>query len=324
MPGTCTKSDCHPEDTGCHHEGCDILRECKNYRPEGEDPSAGATIAGATDMEFFARVPWTGATFGLEDLAAFAATSHTLVVGIAGMHNAGKTTYLATLYCLLRQGARIGDYYFAGSRTLKGWENIAWYLSWKNGNDIRFPPHTSTNAGRVPGLLHLSLKNPAGDRREIIFPDAPGEWFDRWANKQSDNRAEGARWVEMHADAFLLFADCELLCNLTELGNARRQTRSIADRLKASLGDRPLGLVWSKSDVTVDSAVKNQLSTHIKNSPLVHYREFQTSVRKGENDEFHRGVTQSIEWILSVLDNRTNNLPPVPVLAPEDLFLAKR
>jgi hypothetical protein len=324
MAGACIKPDCHPEDTGCHHEGCDILRECKNYRPEGEGQELAATVPGAADTEYFARVPWTGASFGLQDLSVFAATTTTIVVGIAGMYNAGKTTYLATLYCLLRQGVSIGDYRFAGSRTLIGWENLAWYLSWKKENNISFPPHTSLNAGRVPGLLHLSLKNSTGDRRELILTDAPGEWFDHWATKPSDIRAEGARWIHHHADAFLLFADCQLLADIEELGNARRQIRSIADRLKANLDDRPLGLIWSKSDVTIDPVVKKQISAHLQNSAVAHYREFQTSVRKGDRDEFHQGVTQSIEWILSVYDSEVNVLSPLPIVAPNDLFLAKR
>src|SRR3546814_9648075 len=104
-------------------------------------------------------------------------TTPVVLIGVAGVASAGKTTFLATLYCLLKHGYKIGNYQFSGSLTLTGWENIAWYLSWNTHNDIQFPPHTSSNAGRIPGLLHISLRNEKGEKKEMIFTDAPGEWF---------------------------------------------------------------------------------------------------------------------------------------------------
>lgn len=318
MAGNCSKEDCYPEETGCNHEGCDVLTDCKYYKKKADqDPSEKKT-----QEDFYVRIPWTGNTMGLQDLNFLASTSQISLIGVAGVASAGKTTFLATLYCLLRHGYKIGDFQFAGSLTLLGWENIAWFLSWNKHNDIQFPPHTSSNAGRIPGLLHLSLRNENGEKKELIFTDAPGEWFGHWIVNKNDINAAGAEWVHEHADAFLLFADCEMLSG-NQLGKARQQTKQVADRLKHNLKNRPLGLVWSKSDIQLDLDIKKQISYHIQNSLISNYQEFKTSVRN-EDTTLQLNILGSINWILSVLSNETNKLPEVARFTPKDLFLSKR
>lgn len=322
MTGNCSRDYCFPEETGCNHEGCDILSECKYYKT---DLKKGLETLNqdANESEYYVRIPWTGNTFGLQDLSFLSATSKVLVIGITGVASAGKTTFLATLYCLLRNGHKIGDYQFSGSLTLNGWENIAWYMSWKQNNDIQFPPHTSSNAGRVPGMLHLSLRNSKGEKKELVFTDAPGEWFDSWTFNQNDANAEGAKWIHENADAFLLFADCDMLSGV-HLGKARKQVRLVADRLKQNLGSRPLGLIWSKSDIDLEEDVKVQITDYIKNSEIAHYDEFQTSVREGIDGVFHQNVCNSISWIFSTLSEQVNTIPVINQQKPEDMFLSKR
>ncbi|MBO9573553.1 MAG: hypothetical protein J7497_15300, partial [Chitinophagaceae bacterium] len=190
-------------------------------------------------------------------------------------------------------------------------------------NDIQFPPHTSSNAGRIPGLLHVSLRNSNGEKKELVFTDAPGEWFGRWIVNKNDSHAAGAQWVHEHADAFLLFADCEMLSG-SQLGKARQQTKQVADRLKYDLEKRPLGLVWSKSDIALDQAVKAQISNHIQNSSVSNYHEFETSVRNEKGTDLQLNILESIAWILTVLSDKTNELPEVARFAPTDMFLSKR
>lgn len=321
MAGNCSIENCYPDETGCHYEGCDILTECKYYSKHiiNESKSNDDKIE---DNQFI-HIPWTGNTLGLQDLGFISSTSPICLIAIAGVASAGKTTFLATLYCLLRQGASIGNYRFAGSLTLVGWENIAWYLSWKQNNNIQFPPHTSSNAGRIPGLLHISLRNENGKKKEMIFTDAPGEWFDYWATNVNDPNATGAKWIHNNADAFLLFADCEMLSG-NQLGKARQQTKSVADRLKQGLNVRPLGLIWSKSDIVVDDEVKSQISGYVQNSDITHYKEFETSVRNEGGNEFHNNVLESIEWIINKIDINSNSLPDVSRFNDSDMFLSKR
>ncbi|WP_273209117.1 TRAFAC clade GTPase domain-containing protein [Runella zeae] len=321
MAGNCVKENCYPEETGCNDEGCGVLTDCPHYKPHQKikDESAQQTEAD----EFYIRMPWTGNAMGLKDLEYLTSMSKVTIVGIAGVASAGKTTFLATLYCLLRHGAKLGQYRFAGSLTITGWENIAWYLSWKANNSIQFPPHTTSNAGRVPGLLHLRLQDENNEQRDLIFTDAPGEWFDYWSFNEKDDNAAGALWIHTIADAFLLFADCDMLSGM-QLGKARKQTRMVADRIKQGLGDRPFGLIWSKSDVAIDPDIKIQISAHITNSPVKHYKEFETSVREGRGGEFHTNVCNSITWLLSVIDENRNELPAIASYEPKDLFLSIR
>lgn len=321
MAGKCSKENCYPE-YGCNYEGCAVLTDCKYYQAGTADEKE-AIEEEREASEYFVRIPWTGNTFGLQDLNFLSSTSKVILIGIAGVASAGKTTFLATLYCLLRHGYTIGDYKFAGSLTIIGWENIAWYLSWKPNNEIQFPPHTSSNAGRIPGLLHISLRNSKGEKKELVFTDAPGEWFDKWTYNINDSNAKGAIWIHSHADAFLLFSDCEMLAS-EQLGKARKQTRLVADRLKQNLENRPLGLVWSKSDIVLDKEIKSQITNYILNSDIENYQEFETSVREGENGIFYENVRRTIEWILSVLSKQTNTLPGLQQFKSEDMFLSKR
>ncbi len=320
MAGNCSKEDCFPNETGCNHEGCEVLTECKFYSSRDNSKES---LPEEEDNEFYVRIPWTGNTFGIKDLNFLASTSPITLIGITGIASAGKTTFLATLYCLLRNGQKIGDYTFSGSFTLIGWENIAWYLSWKKNNDIQFPPHTSSNAGRIPGLLHLSLKDSHGNKKELVFTDAPGEWFDHWTNNTNDPNADGAKWIHQYANAFLQFADCEMLSGV-ELGKARQQTKAVADRLKEELGSRPFGLIWSKSDIEIDENVRQQISRHIQNSSIVNYKEFETSVRNEKDNAFHENILSSIIWIIETLSAQNNVLPEINRYETTDLFLSKR
>ncbi|OJW81736.1 MAG: hypothetical protein BGO69_14610 [Bacteroidetes bacterium 46-16] len=319
MAGNCSQEDCYPEETGCNHEGCDVLTDCQFYKKQANQV---ATEKEEED-DFYVRVPWTGNTLGLQDLNFLTSTSPVTLIGITGVASAGKTTFLATLYCLLRHGHKIGDFQFAGSLTLVGWENIAWYLSWNTHNDVQFPPHTSSNAGRIPGLLHISLRNKNGEKKEVVFTDAPGEWFGHWIVNKNDSNAAGAQWIHEYANAFLLFADCEMLSG-NQLGKARQQTKQVADRLKYNIKNRPLGLVWSKSDIDIDPEVKKQISNHIQNSPLSNYQEFETSVRNEKSTDWQMNILESINWILTILSADTNELPMVSRFASTDLFLSKR
>lgn len=318
MAGKCSHPSCFPNDTGCNVEGCSNLSECKYY----EKGEVTAEENQPAEEEFY-RIPWTGNTFGLSDLNFLTASAKPILIGIAGVASAGKTTFLASLYCLLRHGKKIGGYRFSGSLTLNGWENIAWYLSWKNNGNIQFPPHTTNNSGRVPGLLHLALKNKNGEKKDLIFTDAPGEWFDHWRNNVNSENAKGAKWIHDNCDAFLLFADCDMLAG-SKRGQAKLQINSVADRLFERIGDRPFGLVWSKSDVAVSDITKEQILSHIKENPLTHFNEFATSVNEGEGGVFHQNICESMNWIIEKLDSNINSTPIISSFKQEDMFLSKR
>lgn len=319
MAGRCTHPGCpDPDGIGCNVEGHPNLHDCPNYIL---DIQTDETFS--TPEDDFYRIPWTGNSLGLIDLNFLAASSKPILIGITGVASAGKTTFLASLYCLLRNGKRIGNYRFAGSLTLIGWEDIAWNLSWKENGNIQFPPHTTSNSGRVPGLLHIALRNNQGVKIDLIFTDAPGEWFNQWRININAENAKGAKWIHENSDAFLLFADCEML-NGTKRGIAKAQINSVADRLFENIADRPIGLIWSKSDVEIKTETKQQIQSHFNQTPLIHFSEFQTSVKEGESGIYHKNICDSILWLIESLNSNKNILPEMVSQKPDDMFLSKR
>jgi hypothetical protein len=333
----CTQTYCHPEESGCAEEGGGDGAKCKFRRKAADQATSGKTAASGPgevpELLPGFRVSWTGSPLGAQDMRLLMARSRVLCIGLVGADNAGKTTFLALLYALLRQGHAIPGYRFAGSYTLPGWEAIASYLTFKEGRtDIQFPPHTSRSTGRdegrVPGLLHLALRPEVEQAAvlDVIFTDAPGEWFTDWVTKHDADKAAGARWVYQNGSAFLLFADRERLAG-AQRGPARGEIKELADRLTHRLGSRPLGLVWAKADVPNDrSQFLADISQHLQHASPRHYREFEVSVELSGADRWHPQVLDSVAWLLDTHRREPGTLPPVPVPAAteQDLFLLRR
>ncbi len=324
MPLKCNTSHCHPEDNECqagHHS----LSVCPHLiRSEGATEAGGPNTVGA-ELDG-RRVSWTGSAMGLTDLEPLSARSRILLVGLVGMENAGKTTFLALLFSFLRRGQTIPGYRFAGSNTLPGWELIAGFLTFRDGsNQVSFPPHTSRNAGRVPGLLHLALKDVSGHLIDVVFTDAPGEWFNEWRNNQKADAAVGAEWIHQHGDGFLLFADCEELAGPNR-GTARMEIQMLADRLGTNLGKRPLGLVWAKSDVeNVRPALREKIQGYIQAIGPQRYREFAISVKQDEQQHWHKQVLETVSWLIDTIRHEPGEpLPLIPSANTDDLFLLRR
>ena len=123
-----------------------------------------------------------------------------------------------------------------------------------------FPPHTPSGTGRVPGLLHLAVREPNGTLADLLLTDASGEWFENWAANENAESAEGARWVADHAQAFLLFIDCARLAGSpVEAAGALAETLRLAQRLRDHARGRRVGLVWAKADRTPIPAFRDRL-----------------------------------------------------------------
>lgn len=285
---------------------------------------AGKAVPLAAELDG-QRVSWTGSAMGQRDLEPLIARSRVLLIGLAGMENAGKTTFLALLYSLLRRGQSIPNYRFAGSYTLPGWELLAGFLTFKDGsNMVSFPPHTSRNAGRVPGLLHLALKDETDKLLDVVFADAPGEWFNEWRVNEQAKNAEGAAWVHHYGDGFLLFADCQELAGAA-CGEARANIQMVANRLVVNLGARPLGLVWAKSDVeNKRPAMREKIQAHIRGKDPQHYQEFAVSVNR-DQVQWHEQVLEAVGWLLDTIRHEPSQpQPAVPRTDTDDLFLLRR
>lgn len=250
--------------------------KCKNFN-NSEDRSE---VVSEEKSTLLANIPWSGSTFGLSDLVLLTPRTRSIVIGVIGVHDAGKTTLLLGNYLNCIQGNPIADAEFAGSWTLGAWEALA---AWSRFDDAArlpsFPPHTPRGSARLPGLLHLALRRKDKSIRDILLTDAPGEWFSSWAINENSPSAEGAQWTIRNADAFLVFADCERL-NGVQRGEARKDLRQMIERLGGYVQDRPVTLIWAKSDIISLQEIKPQIRESIQKAlkdNIPHASEMETS-----------------------------------------------
>lgn len=253
----CSYPDCDPEQTSCLTGD---IHSCKhvNGKTDGSEEEAKQPVSMDHGL-----VSWSGNTLGTRNLHLVAARNSPILIGIVGPHDSGKTTYLGLLYRRLRNGDQIGSFRFAGSYTLLAWEAISKGFKWPQKGGFQFPPHTSINQGRIPGLLHLALRDECGRMHDVLFTDAPGEWFSDWADNATNERSEGARWIHQHASSFLVFADCDRLAGSTK-GSARSQIQTILQRVGNGIRNRPVALAWSKADKSIQDGIKKPIQRELE------------------------------------------------------------
>lgn len=287
----CSLENCFAPDTTCD-QGLLNPNDCPMWRATHGTPTIGDEIAGDEII-----LPWSGRAMGLTDLGFLAGRRKPFLTGLVGPHNAGKTTLLASWYLLLSRGAaRLTDRAFAGTYTFEGWEAVANAMRWAPGVVPTFPAHTTSREGRAPGLLHFCFRTVAEERLDFLFADAPGEWFQKWAMNLNAVEAEGARWVSTHADLFLLIADCEALSG-EGMGRARSAFQFQTRRLAAERGDRPVALVWTKSDIPVGREMEDSIRK-IAHDHISDLTEFKISVSSsaGVTSGAGQGISEMLDW----------------------------
>ena len=296
MSGRCGQTACiAPDEVGCI-VGETSPRQCKHWQHGPNAVESGATVP----AEDSARLPWTGNALGAMDVGFLAGRSRARLVGLFGAADSGKTSLLGAWYLLLGRDIVPEGISFAGSLSLEGWENIAGSLRWNATNGPAFPPHTSSGTGRHPGLLHFNLQLESA-KRDILFADAPGEWFSRWAVRRDAEDAIGARWLSDAADVLIVVADSDALAG-SRLGVARANLLALLRRVGAERRGRPVALVWTKCDVEVDSQMR-QAVTQAADLTLGNYRTFSVSMRPApEQKPTNRGqgLIELFEWVATI------------------------
>lgn len=299
MSGLCSQAACiAPDEVGCL-VGEASPHQCKHWqqKPDAESPvTTGSAEEGA-------RLPWTGNALGSMDIGFLAGKARTRLVGLFGSAESGKTSLLGAWYLLLGRDFGPDGMSFAGSLTLEGWENIAGSLRW-NAHGPAFPPHTSSGTGRHPGLLHLDLQVHEA-RHDLLFADAPGEWFSRWAVRRDAEDATGALWLSEASDVLIVVADSDALAG-PGLGVARTNLVALLRRVGAERRGRPVALVWTKCDVEVSDQMRQAVS-QAADLALGSYRTFSISVHSAPGQEPYnrgQGLIELFEWALSVPETR--------------------
>jgi hypothetical protein len=330
----CTLSTCiEPQEIGCNR-GFEFLEDCPHWKegnvrhpsdtanPESSVPET--KIDSPSDGRLL-HLPWTGNSLGTGDIEVVTACNRTTLIGVVGPYNSGKTSLLTLIYLLVQHGEQASCAKFAGSWSLIGWENLAAKFRWGKGEGgPKFPPHTSRGAGRKPGLLHLAFRDQLGDRNDFLLTDPPGEWFSSWAQNASAEGAEGARWINARADRFVFLVDREALA-AKERGKERDNLRDLARRLSNGLCDRPVAVVWTKSDVAVPATIEEDLR-HCFSTEFPNHAEFRTRMRFGDEkrSEVEEPCLRLMEWAFAPAQRSRRSFIPTPVHDSSDLFMAYR
>lgn len=308
----CPQPNCFADDNTTCTLGHIRLDMCPEWKRVGK--SEATAPPGDDQMQ----LPWSGLALGEADLNFVSGKIKPITVGIVGPENSGKTTILGALYLLLGRGAlATGSSSFSNSYTLAGWEAVATSLRWKPGQPPSFPPHTPSGAARAPGMLHLSFRREGGSLRDLLFADAPGEWFQKWAINEQAADAEGARWIARHADVTLLIADREALAG-PKMGSARNDFQLLAQRAVAEARGRRLALVWTKGDVGVAPAMEERIRKAVTSDSLS-VAEFTVSVYPRDGVDAAEGFSELFGWILST-KRAGVNLPTTEVSYHDPFF----
>ena len=282
--------------------------------------SQAGNAAGTIDDGSLTLLPWSGSAMGMNDLAFLTSRGEPRVVGLVGAHNAGKTTMLAAWYQQMGREGKVAAGQFAGSFSLEGWEAVAHALRWEGGQP-HFPAHTSSGAGRAPGLLHLALREASGSLKDHLFADAPGEWFERWAVDNAANDAEGARWLFQHAHLIAVVADCEALSG-PQRGSTRSALVQLCRRVAAERRGRPVSLIWSKADIAPPCSIKKAVrdAARLVMPDIV---EFHISITDFVVDDIPHEAGSSLravlDWTLQPM-GRGFEMPPVEIGTQDTFF----
>jgi hypothetical protein len=271
MNGTCSQLRCHP-DSGCILGETDTSK-CGHWTAAAENPDI------INPPVTRGSVPWSGSAFGLDDISLLSGRGRPRLIALIGPHNAGKTTYLAALHLLFIRRQLAPSLCFCGSMTLGGWERIADFMRYPKESGPCYPPHTPVSTERVPGMLHYAFRDDKDEVRDLLFTDAPGEWFSSWSIDPNPNVVPGATWTVQQADAFLFFIDREALGGPLR-GISRHHIKTLAGRLSEQLKGRPIGIVWSKSDLSIDLEIKTAIEA-IVNRCFPEATHFHTKFKPG-------------------------------------------
>lgn len=212
----------------CSKEGCEIgkggkclaghedVSMCPNLMPHENESTVVQTEGSNIDLP-------SGLDLSFEEATFIARARYTRLIIMAGDVKSGKTTLLASIYeHLLRKP--IGNYIFAGSKTLLGFDNRCHLARISSGMVV--PDIGRTIFGQDDKLLHLRVrvKDLSEPGRDLLFSDFSGERFEAAVNSREECKKLS---IIKRADRFVLVIDGQKLSNL----DMRQRALHDADQL---------------------------------------------------------------------------------------------
>ena len=137
--------------------------------PEPDGPRRLVDLSRDGSVDLPPGLPLTAA-----EAAEVLAVEHASTVVLAAPPDSGKTTLLAALYESFCRGP-VGAWTFAGSATLLGFMQVAWYAGTASGR--REAATDRTRIGTQRPWLHLRLGRDGRHRGTLLFADLSGEYF---------------------------------------------------------------------------------------------------------------------------------------------------
>src|SRR5438876_1210069 len=120
MRGKCSLPDCGLKYGLACELGHSELSKCPHFQAVAED-AADPTVDVVASDGSGQRLPWTGRALGLSDMMLVSARSPSSLIGLIGPFNAGKTSFLTSLFVHLADSGIVGGFSFAGSYTIDAW-----------------------------------------------------------------------------------------------------------------------------------------------------------------------------------------------------------
>src|SRR5882762_801645 len=214
----------------CSREGCQVASTAKcleGFEPPTTCPYLSSTSVPSADMaspdsSAFVELPNGDA---LSELQACEVTRQgpTSVVLIAGPSGSGKTTILTSLFDAFLE-APFGNFLFAGSRTLVGFEKRCHDSRAASGRAL---PHTVVTRVDATNFLHLRLKSASRSllgAQNLLLSDISGERFR--AMRDSTDAAKSMPMLR-RADHLCIVIDGKKLTDTSQRHSGRTDARML-------------------------------------------------------------------------------------------------
>lgn len=206
----------------------------------------------------------SGEALSRDKFYTIAAKESTKMLLLLGPVASGKTTIETSLYQLFQEKT-VENYYFAGSRSLQGFEQRAYYTRIKSKGSLPDTPRTKVD--EEPTFLHLRLWNRDNDATtNLIFWDISGEAFSENIGKVDSVKKEFS--FAERADFVIGIIDGEKLCNKktknSVVGEIIQLLRTFLD--SGVLGEGcVLQIVFSKYDLLIKEENYAEIIERAKN-----------------------------------------------------------
>ncbi|MDR8402242.1 hypothetical protein NE850_38655 [Paraburkholderia sp. USG1] len=248
----CERDGCNPAESGCI-DGLPIAECPRRIRIDpvedtSEDVSEDLPSRGS------GKLVHNGDAFTLTEADAFLRRYDARVIAFIGCPDVGKTTAAVMLYEMAKR-RKLDGYKFAGSRTIRGFQERAHLALVSSGQTTPDTPRTPVS--KPPAFLHLQLvrgsAQPAVCSVELLLADRTGEDFVRAIDKPSLI----LQYPEIErANCHVVLVDGKKLADMNEgpkhLGQVRRLIRALSEN-KAFVNSELLQIALTKHDEVLGS-----------------------------------------------------------------------